>query len=443
MTKNCHPKYNKWMHYFALLTAIGTLLLLGLGGLVTSHEAGMSVPDWPNTYGYNMFLFPIAKWVGGVFYEHTHRLLASVVGLLTVALAVWFWRRDPRAWLRRLGLAAVALVLVQGVLGGLRVRWHMDNLGIFHGTAAQLFFILVCALGLWTSRWWWQADEATWPSAPAGLRSLVLAATALIFAQLILGATMRHQHAGLAIRDFPLAHGKLWPDTSVAAVARYNANRMEVMSENPITAAQIILQMIHRLAALAILLAVGTTAWLARRQLGARTVLARLAAVWLGLILVQIGLGIATLYTNKAADIATLHVLVGALVLATGALWCVIAFRRPAQAHPVSTSVAPPSPAAGSAPYKPLAVSNRWRSVLRLQTTAGVPQTSQSAVSRVSQPADRPLNGRTRLLSSLPIGKSAIQQVGKPAVRTGKMPGCRVGSRTVPVRGALHTAVLS
>ena len=96
MNKKSPVNYNKWMHNFAVLTAIMTFLLLGLGGLVTSHEAGMSVPDWPNTYGYNMFLFPIGQWVGGVFYEHTHRLLASAVGLLTVVLAVWLWRRDPR-----------------------------------------------------------------------------------------------------------------------------------------------------------------------------------------------------------------------------------------------------------------------------------------------------------------------------------------------------------
>jgi cytochrome c oxidase assembly protein subunit 15 len=333
MNKKSHGNYNPGMHYFALLTAIVTFLLLGLGGLVTSHEAGMSVPDWPNTYGYNLFLFPIGKWVGGVFYEHTHRLLASAVGLLTVALAVWLWLRDPRRWMRRLGAAAVVLVIAQGVLGGLRVRWHMDNLGIFHGTAAQLFFILVCALALGTSRWWLATGEK-WPEAPAGLRWLVLGATVLIFGQLILGATMRHQHAGLAIRDFPLAYGQLWPDTSREAVAKYNADRMEIVSENPITAGQIILQMVHRLGALAILLAVAAGAGRAWRQLGGRALLTKLAAGWLVLILVQIGLGIATILTNKAADIATLHVLVGALSLVAGALWCVIAFRRPAAVHP-------------------------------------------------------------------------------------------------------------
>jgi len=320
------------MHNFAVLTAIMTFLLLGLGGLVTSHEAGMSVPDWPNTYGYNMFLFPIGQWVGGVFYEHTHRLLASAVGLLTVVLAVWLWRRDPRRWLRWLGVAAVVLVIAQGVLGGLRVRWHLDELGIFHGTVAQVFFILICAMALWTSRWWWALAGEERAAVPAGLRWLVLAATILVFGQLMLGATMRHQHAGLAIPDFPLAYGKVWPDTSPAAVADYNARRVEVVVGNPITAAQIILQMIHRVVALAILLAVAAVAAQARRQLGGRDGLARLAAGWLLLIVVQVGLGIATILTNKAADIATLHVMVGALSLVAGALWCVAAFARSAGA---------------------------------------------------------------------------------------------------------------
>lgn len=328
MNENCQTQYKRWLHYFAVLTAIITFLLLGLGGLVTSHEAGMSVPDWPNTYGYNMFLFPISKWVGGVFYEHTHRLLASAVGLLTVIEAVWFWRSEPRRWMQRLGVVAVVLVIAQGVLGGLRVRWHMDELGIFHGTVAQMFFILMCALALFTSRWWWNLRVRKIEVVPFSLRTLVLATTVLIFGQLMLGATMRHQHAGLSIPDFPLAYGQWWPDTSDAAVAKYNAARVELVYGNPITAAQIILQMVHRIMAVAILLAVAACAFQALRRLGWRDLLAKVATGWLLLIFAQIGLGIATVLTNKAADIATLHVMVGALSLVTGALWCVIAFRR-------------------------------------------------------------------------------------------------------------------
>jgi cytochrome c oxidase assembly protein subunit 15 len=158
---------------------------------------------------------------------------------------------------------------------------------------------------------------------------------------------MRHQHAGLAISDFPLAHGKLWPDTGAEAVARYNAQRVSINAENPITAFQIELQMAHRLAALAILILMVVCAWQVRgigtpgtapARMGnhvepAETVLGapvyqRLSLLWLGLTLVQIGLGAATIWTNKAADVATAHVLVGALILAGGALWCAIAYRE-------------------------------------------------------------------------------------------------------------------
>jgi len=97
--------YHSSLFWFAVLTAFSTFLLIGLGGLVTSHGAGMSVPDWPTTYGYNMFLFPINQWVGGIFFEHTHRLLASFVGVLTTMLAIWLWLQDPRRWMHNLGVA--------------------------------------------------------------------------------------------------------------------------------------------------------------------------------------------------------------------------------------------------------------------------------------------------------------------------------------------------
>ena len=142
---------------------------------------------------------------------------------------------------------------------------------------------------------------------------------------------MRHQHAGLAIPDFPPAYGKIWPDTSAAAVARYNADRMEVIAENPITAFQIILQMVHRLVALAIFILVAVCAWqaLAAARQARDSAGDGWRCFWLALIVAQIALGAATIWSNKAADVATAHVLVGALSLVTGALWCIIAFGRP------------------------------------------------------------------------------------------------------------------
>src|ERR1041385_7606255 len=164
----------KWLHGFAVLTALATLALIGIGGLVTSHEAGMSVPDWPTSYGYNMFFFPIGKWwrVGNIFYEHSHRLFASGVGLLTTILAIWLWFKEPRKWLRWLGVVAFFAVLLQGVLGGLRVILFKDQIGIFHAALAQLFFVLVCSIALFTSRSWQEQGNPT-----AMPRRLVLGAT--------------------------------------------------------------------------------------------------------------------------------------------------------------------------------------------------------------------------------------------------------------------------
>ena len=316
-----------------MLNVVATFLLIGLGGLVTSHEAGMSVPDWPTSYGYNMFALPIKFWIGGAFFEHTHRLLASVVGLLTTILAVWLWLKDSRAWLHWLGIAAFLGVIAQGILGGLRVKWQMASLGIFHGAVAQTFLVLVAAIMLFTSRWWMNSENEKQISVPRGLRSHVFWITILIFIQLLIAATMRHQHAGLAISDFPLAHGKIWPDTSPAAIAGYNAQRIGINGENPITAFQIILQMAHRLVAALIFLGVTAAAFLARKKLGGRDWLTKFAWLWTALLAVQIILGIATLWTNKAADIATLHVMVGALSLLAGALWWLVAARRTQTKH--------------------------------------------------------------------------------------------------------------
>ena len=339
MNINCDLKSNPWLYRFAVLTAAATFLLLGAGGLVTSHEAGMSVPDWPNSYGYNMFAFPISKWTGGIFYEHTHRLWASAVGLMTTILAVWLWLKDSRKWMKWLGVIAFLLVFAQGVLGGLRVTMKMDSLGVFHGVIAQTFFVLTCAIALFTSHFWIElAAKQKSFSVPRGLRSHVLFVTILIFLQLILGATMRHQHAGLAIPDFPAAYGKIWPDTSPDAIARYNQQRIEATNVNPITAFQIVLQMIHRIVALVIFAGVAAAVGLSVKRLGGKDSLTKLAVFWLALIVFQIVLGMATIWTNKAADVATAHVMVGALSLVTGALWYIIAYGRSVKIQEAETA---------------------------------------------------------------------------------------------------------
>jgi cytochrome c oxidase assembly protein subunit 15 len=315
---------NPWLHRFAVFTALATLFLIWVGGLVTSHGVGMAVPDWPTTYGYNMFFFPTSQWVGGIFYEHSHRLVASGIGFLTIILCAWLWVKEERRWLRWLGVAALLAVILQGVLGGLRVTRMKDELGIFHAALAQSFFCLLGAIALWTSRWWRERGERAGRKmsiyAADGFRYLFATVTGLIFCQLVLGATMRHQHAGLAIPDFPAAYGAVWPATDSGSVARYNQARGEVRALNPITAAGIRLHMAHRFVAFAILLAVSWLAGRTVRRLGLSTALGRLVVVWLALVLGQATLGAATIWTDKAADVATAHVAMGALSLLAGVL---------------------------------------------------------------------------------------------------------------------------
>jgi heme a synthase len=319
---------NPWLHRFAVATAFSTLLLIALGGLVTSKGVGMAVPDWPTTYGYNMFLFPIHLWTGGIFYEHSHRLFASFVGFLTTILAVWLWLKEERRWMRWLGVIAFFTVVLQGVLGGLRVVKFMDEIGIFHAALAQIFLLLLVAIAVFTSRYWRLAVErGIEMPLDKNFRRLALFATLLIFAQLVLGATMRHQHAGLAVPDFPLAYGQVWPRMDREFIARINQQRSDARDFNPITAFQIGLHMSHRIGAFLIMVVVALVAWQSRKQAGAKSFPARVARLWFGLILVQFFLGAMTVWSNKAADMATAHVVVGAMSLSAGAFLTVIAFR--------------------------------------------------------------------------------------------------------------------
>jgi cytochrome c oxidase assembly protein subunit 15 len=334
-----------------------------------------------------MFALPFKIWfTGGVFHEHTHRQWASIVGVLVVLLTRWLggeksrralmtigmvellggfgllwlgeewkgggyflsgiggvvllagiiWTRNEPASapLPKLGWAAFWLVQLQGLLGGLRVVLDAHVFagtklgvvfGIFHGCLAQIFFVLLCVIALLTSRRW-QENKTVIQHFGSG-RRLVLVTTILIFAQLILGATMRHQHAGLAIGDFPLAHGQWWPDTSPEAIQRYNAARNEVVASEPITATQVVLQMMHRIGAVLILTFV-TACFIRLRQ----TQVSRFTLIWLLLVMGQAALGAWTIWSNKAADVATLHVVAGTLSLATGALLCLSTSRTTVEA---------------------------------------------------------------------------------------------------------------
>jgi cytochrome c oxidase assembly protein subunit 15 len=173
-------------HRLALVTVAATFVLILFGGLVTNTGAALAVPDWPTTFGYNMFLYPWSEMVGGIFYEHSHRLLGSLVGLLTIALAVALWRAGGR--LRTLGLVMVGAVVVQGVLGGLRVVLLKETLAIVHGCLAQAFFALGVVAVILTS----VSHRLPVQGFDPGLRRLTVLAAALVYLQIVFGALITH-----------------------------------------------------------------------------------------------------------------------------------------------------------------------------------------------------------------------------------------------------------
>jgi len=295
--------------------------------MVTSKNVGLAVPDWPTTFGYNMFLFPVSKWVGGILFEHTHRLMGSLVGFLTIILAVWLWLSEDRRWVRNLGVIALGGVIVQGILGGLRVTMMKDEIGIFHACIAQAFLGLLVVIALVTTRFWRALPNEQFDFQKfAPIKSLAIAITIAIYVQLGLGATMRHQHRDLAILDFPTANGTWIPDTSATALAKINAQR-DARGLSDVTAFQIWLQMAHR--SLALIIAIGVIAFCLRvwRYAPRLAALKRLSILWVALVVCQIALGAWTIWSNKAADVATAHVALGAIMLSFGVSISAICWR--------------------------------------------------------------------------------------------------------------------
>jgi cytochrome c oxidase assembly protein subunit 15 len=301
-----------WLHRFATFVAACTVLLIAAGGMVTSTDSGLSVPDWPTTYGENMFTFPLEKMVGGIFYEHGHRLIASGVGFLTIILAVWTWRIDDRRWVRRLGFAALGAVIAQGLLGGITVLFFLPApVSIGHAGLAQLFFCMTVGLALFTSKGW-RTHDATSPqrqallSDDAPLRLVAAGTTVAVYVQILIGATVRHTEAGLAIPDFPLAFGRLVPPEWSAAIAIHFAHRAGAV----LVAGAALATALH--------------VWWHHREVRE---LMRPAVLLVLLVLVQATLGAFVVWTGLQPVINTLHVVNGAFVLATSLVLTLRAYR--------------------------------------------------------------------------------------------------------------------
>src|SRR5215510_4716371 len=211
------------LHRFSKFLAGCTVLLILAGSLVTSHDAGLSVPDWPTSYGWNMFTFPPSMWVANIFYEHGHRLIASSVGFLTIIMAVWLWLKEPRRWVKYLGVIALGTVIAQGLLGVLTVLFFLPAaISTAHASLAEIFFCLTVAIALFTSPGW----STTQIADDTRLRQLATTTTIVVYTQILIGATMRHTGAGLAIPDFPLMFGHVVPDHWDPRIAVHFAHRL-------------------------------------------------------------------------------------------------------------------------------------------------------------------------------------------------------------------------
>lgn len=281
---------NRWLHTYATFLAGATFLLIIAGALVTSNDAGLSVPDWPTSFG----TFHMPRMVGGVLYEHGHRMIAATVGLLTVILAVWVWLKDPRRWVRWVSGAAVLAVIAQGVLGGITVLFYLPvAISVGHATLAQSFFCTTVSLALFTrADWRWDGTKMEDLSAPS-LRQLSVVTSAAILLQLVLGAAFRHNGIGIVP---------------------------------------------HIVVAMVVTLLVAWTAMRVFTKLSSERRLVRWAATLAGLLIVQLFLGIGAYMMKLAAqnapqplppvvNITTAHVAVGALVLATSVVLALHVFR--------------------------------------------------------------------------------------------------------------------
>jgi len=220
-----------WTGTLATVAASATLLQLLVGGVVTGNAAGLAVVDWPNSFGYNMFLYPLSRMTGGIYYEHAHRLFGTLVGLTTLVLAIHLIRVERRAWVKRLALLAVLMVIVQGILGGLRVTGTFTfstspaamapsiTLAIVHGVLGPAFFGLMVALAVFTSPTWTGERAPTTSSHTRAERILGLLLVGVVLVQLLLGVIQRHLAKGLLVHitfavvvlALALLHGaRLW-----------------------------------------------------------------------------------------------------------------------------------------------------------------------------------------------------------------------------------------
>ena len=300
---------------FSKLTCLATLSLIFVGGLVTSTGSGLSVPDWPLSYG---TVFP--PMVGGIRFEHTHRMVAAAVGLLMFVLAVWLSRVEKRRWVRNLSYVALGAVMAQGILGGITVLFFLPKpISILHAVFAQTFFVLTIAIAYSQSAERRLRLSTRQTRSESSFFKMALIVAVFIYGQLIVGALMRHTDSGLAIPDFPTAGGYLIPRFDNAMLHTINIWRFD-HNLRPVSLQQVVIHYVHRMGAVmvfvvAVYLTYKAFCFYRRDQRIIRTI-----CMLDILLIVQLVLGALTVLSQRHALITSLHVVTGAAVLGMSTL---------------------------------------------------------------------------------------------------------------------------
>jgi cytochrome c oxidase assembly protein subunit 15 len=304
--------YHIWLRRLSKLTVFSTLFLIFAGALVKSHEVGLSVPDWPTTYGKQMFAYPISEMVGGIFYEHGHRMVATIVGFFTMVQAIWLGFSQEPQWLKKIGFFALGMVILQGLFGGITVLFFLPPpVSIIHGILAQTFFMItiVLAYGLSIER-----SKRTEISGSSGVKRGAVIMCGLVYVQLILGALMRHTASGMAIPDFPTMGGLWIPTFSETMIHNINSTLFD-LDIDPVSRGQVIIHFIHRLGAIIVTGSIGFFGYkygsFAKEN---KLVFAAMVSI-IGIVILQFSLGAITVLSERSPYIASFHVVTGAALL--------------------------------------------------------------------------------------------------------------------------------
>ena len=298
-----------------------TLSLIFVGALIKSHEVGLSVPDWPTSYGKQMFSFPFSDMVGGIFYEHGHRLFATIVGFLTLLQFIIISFTNHPSWIKKMSLISLILVITQGLLGGMTVLFFLPSpISIMHGVLAQTFFITIIFVAYSLSESRANKREAPYP---LFIRRGAILITLLVFIQLFLGALVRHTSSGLAIPDFPKMGGLWIPTFSDNMIYNINA---ELFDKNldMVSKWQVLIHFLHRLGAFIITLALALFVYKFRNMVKKNSTESKALMMLTVILAIQISLGIATVMTERLPYVASFHVVTGAALLGCCSLFIMI-----------------------------------------------------------------------------------------------------------------------